>query len=303
MDWKGRRTSTNVEDQRGRSVKGVVGGGIGIVSVIIAIVFALLGGDPSQVTNVLPTNTVIDSSYTASAAEEEMVQFVSVVLAETEAVWAEQFQKEGLTYIEPKLVLYSGSVESACGLAGSATGPFYCSGDSKIYIDLSFFQELRDRLHAPGDFAIAYVIAHEVGHHVQFQLGIIDKVMSLQAELSETEFNEYLVRLELQADYLAGVWAYYANRMKLLEEGDLEEALNAASAVGDDRIQNNTQGYVVPDSFTHGTSEQRQRWFSKGFASGSMTGGDTFNTDVLQVPKKFGNILSLDWSKKRVFDG
>lgn len=281
MDWKGRRTSTNVEDQRGRSVKGIVGGGIGVVTIIIAIVFALLGGNPSQIVNVLPTDTEINSSYTASAEEEEMAQFVSVVLAETEEVWAEQFQKEGLSYIEPKLVLYSGNVESACGLAGSATGPFYCPGDSKIYIDLSFFQELRDSLQAPGDFAIAYVIAHEVGHHVQFLLGITDEVMSHQAELSETEFNKYLVKLELQADYLAGVWAYYANRMKLLQEGDLEEALNAASAVGDDRIQNNTQGYIVPDSFTHGTSEQRRYWFSKGFASGSMTGGDTFSTEVL----------------------
>ena len=303
MDWKGRRTSTNVEDQRGRSVKGIVGGGVGVISIIIAIVFALFGGDLSKIENVLPTDTDNSSSYTASAEEEELAQFVSVVLAETETVWAEQFQKEGLTYIEPKLVLYTGKVESACGLAGSATGPFYCPGDQKVYIDLSFFQELRDSLDAPGDFAIAYVLAHEVGHHVQFQLGITDEVMSHQAELSETEFNKYLVRLELQADYLAGVWAYYADRMKLLEEGDLEEALNAASAVGDDRIQNNAQGYVVPDSFTHGTSEQRQRWFSKGFASGSMTGGDTFNADVLQVPRGFWIIRSLDWSNERVFAG
>ena len=282
MDWKGRRSSTNVEDQRGRSAKRVVGGGIGVVSIIVAIIFALLGGNPSQIENVLPTDTEINSTYAASAEEEELAQFVSVVLAETEEVWAEQFRKEGLSYIEPKLVLYSGTVESACGSAGSATGPFYCPGDSKIYIDLSFFQELRDSLKAPGDFAIAYVIAHEVGHHVQYLLGITDEVMSHRAGLSETEFNEYLVRLELQADYLAGVWAYYANRMKLMEEGDLEEALNAASAVGDDRIQNNTQGYIVPDSFTHGTSEQRRRWFSKGFASGSMTGGDTFNATTLQ---------------------
>jgi len=296
MDWKGRRTSTNVEDQRGRSVKGIVGGGVGIVSIIVAIIFTLLGGDPTQVMNVLPTDTGINSSYTASAEEEELAQFVAVVLAETEDVWADLFQKEGLSYVNPKLVLYTGSVQSACGQAGSSTGPFYCPGDNKVYIDLSFFKELRDSLQAPGDFAIAYVIAHEVGHHVQFLLGITDEVMSHQAGLSETEFNEYLVRLELQADYLAGVWAYYANRMKLLEEGDLEEALNAASAVGDDRIQNNTQGYIVPDSFTHGTSEQRKRWFSKGFASGSMTGGDTFSAEVLQYPQKFWIVLSLVWS-------
>jgi uncharacterized protein len=297
MDSRGRRTSTNVEDQRGRSVKGIVGGGISIVSVIVVIIIALLGGDPSQIlNNVLPQDTSINSSYTASSEEEELAQFVSVVLAETEDVWAEQFRLAGKSYIDPKLVLYTGSVESACGLAGSATGPFYCPGDSKVYIDLSFFKELRDRFKAPGDFAIAYVIAHEVGHHVQNLLGITDEVMSLQSKLSETDFNEYLVRLELQADYLAGVWAHYANRMNLLQAGDLEEALNAASAVGDDRIQQNTQGYIVPESFTHGTSEQRRRWFFKGFTSGSMTGGDTFSATTLQAPQKFWIILIPQWS-------
>jgi uncharacterized protein len=301
MDWKGRRSSTNVEDQRGRGVKGIVGGGIGIVTVIAAIIIALLGGDPSQVlNNVLPTGTEINSSYTASSEEEELAQFVSVVLAETEDVWKEQFRLEGKVYVNPKLVLYTGSVESACGVAGSATGPFYCPGDSKVYIDLSFFQELRDQFNAPGDFAMAYVIAHEVGHHVQNLLGITDEVMSLQPELSETDFNEYLVRLELQADYLAGVWAHYANRMKLLEAGDLEEALNAASAVGDDRIQQNTQGYIVPESFTHGTSEQRSRWFLKGFTSGSMTGGDTFNATTLQVPQLLLIFLNLERSRQLV---
>jgi len=291
--WRGRRASTNVEDQRGRGVKGIVGGGLGVAGIIIAIIVTLLGGNPSQVINdVLTQDTEIQSTYTASAEEEELAQFVSVVLAETETVWKKQFSDESLTYINPKLVLYTGSVQSACGVSGSSTGPFYCPGDQKVYIDLSFFQELQDKFKAPGDFAMAYVIAHEVGHHVQNLLGITDEVMSLQTKLSETDFNEYLVRLELQADYLAGVWAHYADRMNLLEEGDLEEALNAASAVGDDRIQQNTQGYIVPESFTHGTSEQRMRWFLKGFNSGSMTGGDTFNTSDLQVP---ANFIDLPW--------
>jgi predicted metalloprotease len=179
------------------------------------------------------------------------------------------------------MVLYSGSVQSACGFAGAATGPFYCPGDHKLYIDLSFYEELQKRFHAPGDFAMAYVIAHEVGHHVQTLLGINEKVMSLRSRLGEKEFNRYLVRLELQADYLAGVWAHHVKRMNLLEDGDIEEAINAASAVGDDRIQQSTQGYVVPDSFTHGTSEQRKYWFSKGFRKGDLSEGDTFNAGRL----------------------
>lgn len=285
MDWKGRRSSTNVEDQRGRGSRGIVGGGIGIGVVVIAIIVALLGGDPSQILeNIFQPGTEIVSDYSATSEEEELADFVSVVLAETEDVWKDQFKKEGLSYTDPKLVLYTGSIQSACGAAGSSTGPFYCPGDNKVYIDLSFFKELQDKFKAPGDFAMAYVIAHEVGHHVQFLLGITEEVMSHKDELSETEFNKYLVKLELQADYLAGVWAHYANRMKLLEEGDLEEALNAASAVGDDRIQNNTQGYNVPESFTHGTSEQRMRWFNKGFNSGDMNGGDTFSASVLRIP-------------------
>jgi hypothetical protein len=204
-----------------------------------------------------------------------------VVLADTEDVWAELFRKAGAEYSYPKLVLYSGSVQSACGFSGAATGPFYCPGDYKLYIDLSFYDELQQRFKAPGDFAMAYVIAHEVGHHVQTLLGINEKVMSFRSKLSDEEFNKYLVCLELQADYFSGVWAHYAKRMNVLEEGDLDEALNAASAVGDDRIQKNTQGYVVPESFTHGTSEQRKRWFDKGFRSGALKGGDTFNADNL----------------------
>jgi hypothetical protein len=280
MLWKGRRESSNVEDRRGRSPKVMVGGGIGTIVVILAIYF--LGGDPTQLlNNVQLDNSQTTAPYQGTAEENELAQFVSVVLAETEDVWTELLHKEGANYSYPKLVLYSGSVQSACGFSGAATGPFYCPGDYKLYIDLSFYEELQQRFKAPGDFAMAYVIAHEVGHHVQTLLGIMEKVTSLRSKLSDEEFNKYLVRLELQADYFAGVWAHYAERMNLLEEGDLDEALNAASAVGDDRIQKSTQGYVVPESFTHGTSEQRKRWFDKGFRSGDLKGGDTFNADNL----------------------
>ncbi|HZG70471.1 MAG TPA: neutral zinc metallopeptidase, partial [Chondromyces sp.] len=198
-----------------------------------------------------------------------------------EEVWTEIFQQEGLVYKEPTLVLYTDSVQSACGAASSAVGPFYCPGDQKLYIDLSFYNELQQNFQAPGDFAMAYVIAHEVGHHVQTLLGTTNQLNSLRQRLSETEYNKYQVRFELQADYLAGVWAHHAQGMNLLEEGDLEEALNAASAVGDDTIQKRAQGYVVPESFTHGTSEQRKRWFYKGFQSGDLRGGDTFNAPNL----------------------
>ena len=280
MLWKGRRQSANVEDRRGRSPKVMVGGGIGTIVVILAIYF--LGGDPTKLlNNVQLENSQNTAPYEGTAEENELAQFVSVVLADTEDVWTELFRKEGAQYSYPKLVLYSGSVQSACGFSGAATGPFYCPGDYKLYIDLSFYDELQQRFKAPGDFAMAYVIAHEVGHHVQTLLGINEKVMSLRSKLSDEEFNKYLVRLELQADYFAGVWAHYAKRMNVLEEGDLDEALNAASAVGDDRIQKSSQGYVVPESFTHGTSEQRKRWFDKGFRSGDLKGGDTFNVDNL----------------------
>jgi len=280
MLWKGRRESSNIEDRRGLAPKVALGGGIG--TLLIALAIYLLGGDPSQLLNVSqPEKTESSSSYQGTAEENELAKFVSVVLADTEDVWTEQFGKLGTTYQYPKLVLFSGSVESACGMAASATGPFYCPGDRKVYIDLSFYDELRNKFQAPGDFAMAYVIAHEVGHHVQTLLGINEKVMSLRSRVSDKEFKRYLVRLELQADYLAGVWAHHAERMKLLEEGDIEEALNAASAVGDDRIQKSMQGYVVPDSFTHGTSEQRQRWFSRGFRAGNLSGWDTFDAESL----------------------
>jgi predicted metalloprotease len=281
MLWKGRRQSTNVEDRRGFSAKkGMIGGGLGAIIIVLAIYF--LGGDPSQILNTMQVdNSQTSSSYLGTAEENELAQFVSVVLAETEDVWTEVLSNQGVIYEYPKLVIFSDTVQSACGYAGSATGPFYCPGDYKVYIDLSFYNELQERFQAPGDFAMAYVIAHEVGHHVQTLLGINQKVMSLKSQLSEEDFNRYLVRLELQADYLAGVWAHYAERMNLLEQGDLDEALNAASAVGDDRIQKAARGYVVPDSFTHGTSEQRQRWFYKGFQSGDLSEGDTFKAKSL----------------------
>jgi len=285
MKWQGRRTSTNVEDRRGRVVKGAVGGGVGggiLVLVIMLILNFCGGGDLSQIPiDTQLANSAVTTTYQETQQEKELAQFVSVVLAETEDVWTELFSTNNQTYSYPGLVLYTDYVESACGMAGSATGPFYCPPDQKVYIDLSFYKELQERFKAPGDFAMAYVIAHEVGHHVQNLLGIMDEVSSAQQNLSEAESNAYSVRLELQADYLAGVWAHYVNRMNLLEEGDLNEALNAASAVGDDRIQKQSQGYIVPDSFTHGTSEQRQRWFYKGFTSGTLDGGDTFNTDNL----------------------
>lgn len=282
MKWKGRAGSANVEDRRGMGGmggKGVVGGGLGI---IIVIVITLLGGNPGDWLGGLQGGSAPGFSQTApSAQEEELAEFVSVVLADTEKVWSDEFRKEGLTYKNPVLVLYSGSVQSACGTAGSSVGPFYCPGDAKLYIDLSFYEELRTKLNAPGDFAMAYVIAHEVGHHVQTLLGTTRQLDALRSRLSQTEYNRYQVRFELQADYLAGVWAHYAQQMDLLETGDLEEAVNAASAVGDDRLQRQAQGYVVPDSFTHGTSEQRMRWFKKGFDSGDLNGGDTFNAASL----------------------
>jgi uncharacterized protein len=281
MRWKGRKQSSNVEDRRGLSAKGLAGGGIG--TIVIVLVVLLLGGDPtSLIQNIQTTDQTTTSNYTETAEEKELAQFVSVVLAETETVWHNIFSDLGSNYREPKLVLFSGSVQSACGVAGSSTGPFYCPGDQKLYIDLSFYQELQTKFKAPGDFAMAYVVAHEVGHHIQNLLGTMEKVQQLRSRVSQEEYNQYSVRLELQADFYAGVWAHYTDRIEgLLEEGDLEEALNAASAVGDDRIQKQAQGYVVPESFTHGTSEQRKRWFYKGYKTGDIRQGDTFNTNSL----------------------
>ncbi|MFZ2323737.1 MAG: neutral zinc metallopeptidase [Ignavibacteriaceae bacterium] len=279
MRWQRRRQSSNVEDKRGLSSKGVIGGGIG--SIVIVLVVLLLGGDPTALLqNIQTSDQSTTTNYSETAEEKEQTQLVSVVLAETEDVWHNIFSDLGESYREPKLVLFTESVQSACGTAGASTGPFYCPGDEKLYIDLSFFNDLQTRFKAPGDFAMAYVVAHEVGHHIQNLLGTMDKIQNLRSRLSEEEYNKYSVRLELQADFYAGVWAHYTDKMKgLLEEGDLDEALNAASAVGDDRIQKQAQGYIVPDSFTHGTSEQRKRWFYKGYTSGDIRRGDTFNTD------------------------
>lgn len=280
MRWQGRRESSNVEDRRGLSPKGVIGGGIG--TIVIVLVVLLLGGDPSSlISNLQTTDQTTTSNYTETAEEKELAQFVSVVLAETENTWHKIFSDMGMEYREPILVLFTGSVQSACGVAGSSTGPFYCPGDEKLYIDLGFYKELQTKFRAPGDFAMAYVIAHEVGHHIQNLLGTMDKIQSLRSRMSEEEYNQYSVRLELQADFYAGVWAHYTDRIEgLLEQGDLEEALNAASAVGDDNIQKQMQGYVVPESFTHGTSQQRKEWFYKGYRTGDIEQGDTFNSRI-----------------------
>ncbi|WP_432352474.1 KPN_02809 family neutral zinc metallopeptidase [Sporosarcina sp. A2] len=275
MKWRGRRESSNVEDRRGRGGTAIVGGGIG--TVVIALVVLFLGGDPSELLGAISDSDTNQSQpYEETAEERELADFVSVVLADTEDVWGEVFTEQGMTYKDPTLVMYTGSVQSACGTASSAVGPFYCPGDEKLYIDLSFYDELKSKFQAPGDFAMAYVIAHEVGHHVQKQLGTSDKMNALRNRLSKEEYNQYSVRLELQADYYAGVWAGRAKQQNLLEKGDLQEALTAASAVGDDTIQKRSQGYVVPESFTHGTSKQRQDWFYKGFETGTIEGGNTF---------------------------
>ena len=281
MRWQGRRESTNVEDRRGVSGGQVAVGG-GILGVIALVLNFLLGGDVSQLPQQLPNqNTPVSAEE--QAAEDQRAQFVKVVLAETEDVWNTLFQKAGKNYVEPTLTLFSGATQSACGSASAATGPFYCPGDQKVYIDLSFYQDLQNRFQAPGDFAMAYVIAHEVGHHVQNLLGISNKVQQMRQQLSEGEYNKYSVMLELQADFFAGVWAHHTQKMKnILEEGDIEEALTAANAIGDDRLQKESQGYVVPESFTHGTSQQRMYWFKKGYQTGDMNQGDTFNSPDLQ---------------------
>jgi uncharacterized protein len=281
MQWRGRRQSSNVEDRRGSGGGMMVGGGIG--TIVIALLAYFLGIDPGVVTDQIPpqADPRAQSGQPRSPEEDSLSQFVSVVLAETEDVWNELLRKEGTQYREPTLVLFSQQVQSACGIAGAAVGPFYCPRDAKVYIDLSFYRELRSRFGAPGDFAQAYVIAHEVGHHVQNLLGISDRVQQMQARVGREEANRLSVRLELQADFFAGVWAHYAQQRGILDPGDLEEALNAASAIGDDRLQEQAQGHVVPDSFTHGTSEQRMRWFKRGLETGDLEQGDTFGTENL----------------------
>lgn len=281
MKWIGRRQSGNVEDRRGISGKSIAGiGGVG--GIIIAIIFALMGGDTSQIFNALENSTQEQETSQSETRYDSLAQFTAVVLADTEDVWDSLFTGMGKTYVKPKLVLFTNSVESACGNASSSVGPFYCSGDSKVYIDLAFLEELQAKIEAEGDFAQAYIIAHEVGHHVQNLLGILDKVHAKKSSLSESEYNDLSVRLELQADFLSGVWAHYAQKMKsILETGDIEEAMNASAAVGDDKIQMKSQGYVVPDAFTHGTSKQRTKWFMLGFNTGDLANGDTFGATVL----------------------
>jgi uncharacterized protein len=278
MLWQGRRESDNVEDARGSGGEGrlVLGGGIG--TVILVVLYLVLGGDPQALFNSQQAQLPQTAQYDSQAPRDEASKFVAVVLADTEDAWNEVFRQMGREYQEPRLVLFTDMIQSGCGFASGATGPFYCPQDRRVYIDLGFFRELQQRLGAGGDFAEAYVIAHEVGHHVQNLLGISDRVQAMRRRVSESEYNQLSVRLELQADFLAGVWARYTDRVKhVVEAGDIEEAMRAASAVGDDRLQSRSRGYVVPDSFTHGTSEQRVRWFRRGYETGDISQGDTFN--------------------------
>jgi hypothetical protein len=283
MLWQGRRESENVEDVRGSGGgrRIAVGGGIG--AVVLIVLYLLLGGDPqalfdSQQQVQLSQPREIDSQ----GPRDDASKFVAVVLADTEDAWHEIFRQMGREYEEPKLVLFTDQIRSGCGFASGASGPFYCPEDRRVYIDLGFYRLLQERLGEGGDFAQAYVIAHEVGHHVQNLLGITDWVQSLRGRVNESQYNQLSVRLELQADFLAGVWARYADRVKrVVEAGDVEEAMRAAAAVGDDRLQSRSRGYVVPDSFTHGTSEQRARWFRRGYETGDLRQGDTFKTSDL----------------------
>jgi predicted metalloprotease len=288
--------SENIEDRRGMKPAGIAIGGIG--TLLIVLVAAFLGADPRQVLNLLQQNPIQNQNQQAgpaaprgkpaNPAEDKAGDFVAAVLGDTELVWSALFQKANLRYRKPTLVLFEDATQSGCGFASSAVGPFYCPADQKVYIDLAFYHDLKNRFHAPGEFAEAYVIAHEIGHHVQNLLGISEKVHALQQRGGKTDANRLSVRLELQADFLAGVWAHHAERMRhIIEEGDIEGGLRAASAIGDDRLQREARGYVVPDSFTHGSSEQRMRWFSNGYKTGDMSGitrggaGDTFNAEEL----------------------
>ncbi len=299
MRWRDRRQSNNIEDRRGQPGgggfgrmgrpmqiplgRGVGGGGLSGIIILVVIFFALraCGIDPLQMLEGGPVNPQISADQGAGAQPtDEEAQFVSVVLAETEDVWKGIFQAEGATYREPKLVLFTDRVQSACGNATAASGPFYCPGDSRVYIDLGFFRELSQRFKASGDFAQAYVIAHEVGHHVQNLIGVLPEFNRQRQQMSQAEANRMSTRVELQADCFAGVWAHFTAQKGLVEEGDIEEALNAAHQIGDDTLQKRTQGYVVPESFNHGTSEQRMTWFSNGLRNGRLQDCDTFNNPV-----------------------
>ncbi len=282
MRWKGRQQSSNVEDRRG-----LIPGGkktkFGIVTIIVIVIALFLGENPMNLLQLLDggksPQEQVQSNTPRSAEEDELAAFVKVVLKETEDVWHPIFRDDlNQQYKEPTLVLFTGSVNSACGSASAASGPFYCPGDQKLYIDLSFYQDLKNKFKAPGDFAMAYVVAHEVGHHVQNLLGATDKLDRQRGKISQEAYNELSVKLELQADFFAGIWAHYADRTKgIVEDGDIEEALTAANAIGDDRLQKQSQGYVVPESFTHGTSAQRMRWFKKGYETGDVKQGNTFS--------------------------
>ena len=283
MQWKGRRTSSNVDDRRGVSGGGLAAGG-GIVGVIIYLLYTFLGGggDGSQMPQLpMGGGQQTEMSAEQKAEDDERAEFVKVVLADTEEVWGKIFASMGKSYSAPTLVLFRDAVQSACGSASSASGPFYCPGDQQVYIDLSFYQDMQTKLNAPGDFAMAYVIAHEIGHHIQKLNGTSDKMSELRSRMSETEYNKYSVKVELQADFLAGVFANHGQKLMTLDKSDLEEALNAANAIGDDRLQKEAQGRVVPDAFTHGTSAQRMYWFKKGFETGDISQGDTFNAPGL----------------------
>ena len=285
MRWSSGRRSSNIEDRRGMRVsRKAAGGGIGIVVVVLIAMY--FGIDPTMILNQQGPPSVDTSTYSISNSDssenQQLVDFVSVVLGDTEDTWHELFRQMNKTYTEPTLVLFSGAVESACGFAQAAVGPFYCPRDQKVYIDLSFYEDLKNRFRAPGDFAQAYVIAHEIGHHVQNLLGISEKVHALRGRLNEVESNQLSVMQELQADCLSGVWAHHAHRARqILEEGDIEEALNAASSIGDDNLQKHARGYVTPDSFTHGSSDQRVRWFTRGFRTGNISQCNTFSAENL----------------------
>lgn len=283
MLWQGRQGSSNVDDRRGISGGKLAAGG-GIIGVIALLLnFFLGGGDVSQLPQVLEQDGPgQEISPQQQAADDERAKFVSVVLKETEDVWNKIFADKGQDYPEPQLVLFRNSVKSGCGGASSASGPFYCPADRKLYIDLSFYEDLSRRFNAPGDFAMAYVVAHEVGHHIQTITGTSEKMARLRQQVSEKEYNRYSVMMELQADFLAGVWAHHTEKTKnILEEGDIKEALTAANAIGDDRLQKQSQGHVVPDAFTHGSSEQRMYWFKKGYQTGDINQGDTFSATDL----------------------
>ena len=279
MKWQGRRGSSNVEDRRGMSTGTKVAGG-GIGTLIILLIVWLLGGDPQNVLEQLQGGGRTEQ-VTTSEEEDQLAQFVSVVLADTEEIWGKIFEEAGETYRKPTLVLFRDQVQSACGYASAASGPFYCPTDEKVYIDLSFCDDLKTKFGAYVDFAVAYVIAHEIGHHVQKQMGVLDEVNKQRSRLSEARANQLTVRLELQADFLAGVWAHYADKfLGTIETGDIEEALRAASAIGDDVLQQKYQGRVVPDSFTHGTAAQRSEWLKRGWDTGDLNKGDTFSADI-----------------------